>query len=104
MSQKRNIDAVLGAVGQGHGEAENRHQARKRTATKAPKKETVVATFTFTTEFLAQIRRMGLDWRDRAIPASCAREGAVIQALAQAALANPKCLEQAFQLAKNRNT
>ncbi len=103
MSAKRNIDAVLGAVSQGHGEAEKRNQPKPKPDTKPSKGgEMVVATFTFSADFLGQVRRLGLDWRDRAIPASGAREGAVIQALAQAALESPAILEKAFALAKGR--
>jgi hypothetical protein len=97
----RNIDAVLGAVGQGHKEAEER-QPRKAEAPKASKRKTIVATFTYTTDFLDQVRRLGLDWRARAIPASGAREGSVIQALAEAALADSGCLDAAFSNAKKR--
>jgi len=98
---KRNIEAVLGAVGQGHQEAEAR-KPKKAAISVAPKRETIVATFTYTTEFLDQIRRLGLDWRASSIPASSAREGAVIQALAEAALSDPRCLEAAFIKASKR--
>jgi len=98
---KRNIDAVLSAIGQGHQEATERVPAKK--AAPAPKRrETVVATFTYAVDFLDQIRRLGLDWRAEGLPASCTREGAVIQALAEVALADPKLLRTAIGKAKNR--
>jgi len=98
---KRNIDAVLSAIGQGRQEASKRVPARKA-ATVPKKRETVVATFTYAVDFLDQIRRLGLDWRAEGLPASCTREGAVIQALAEVALAEPKLLKAAFGKAKNR--
>jgi len=102
MVAKRNIDAVLGAVAQGHGEIKKRQTSKPKPAKPADRPETVVATFTFAVGFLAQIRRIGLDWRDRNIPASSCREGAVIQALARAAMDDPKALECAAKNAINR--
>jgi len=98
MAGKRNIDSVLGAITRGHAEAE--------AALKKPRKKTddktklVMGSFLFSPAFLNAVRRLAGTWREEGLAPTLAREGAVLEALAKAALESPITISKAKKIAE----
>lgn len=96
---KRNIDSVLGAVAKGHEEATTKPRA-KTVKPKVEANKRVMGSFLFSQSFLNEVRRQAMTWREEGLPASLAREGAVLEALAKVTLSNPALIQKALKIAE----